>query len=42
VLLPHHQTAGQNHNKRMVNLSYENMANLKCFGTTEANQTLIH
>jgi hypothetical protein len=41
VLLSRHQTAGQNHKIRMANRSFENMAKLKSFGTTEGNQNLI-
>jgi hypothetical protein len=42
MLLSHHQNAGQNHNMKTVNRSFENVARLKCLETTEINQYLIH
>jgi hypothetical protein len=41
MMLSRHQNAGQNHNIKIANRSFENVAQLKCFGTTATNQNLI-
>jgi hypothetical protein len=38
VLLSRHQNAGQNHNIKTANKSFENMANFKYLGTIVTNQ----
>jgi hypothetical protein len=41
MLLSHHQNAGQNHNIKMANRSFENVTQLKHFGMTVTNQNFI-
>jgi hypothetical protein len=41
VLLSRHQNAEQNHDVKIANRSFENMAQFKYFGTTVTNQKLI-
>jgi hypothetical protein len=41
MLLSYHQNAEQNYNIKTTNRSFENVAQLKKFGTTVTNQTLI-
>jgi CRISPR/Cas system type I-B associated protein Csh2 (Cas7 group RAMP superfamily) len=41
TLLSYHQNAGQNHDIKIANRSFENMAHFKCLGTTVTNQNLI-
>jgi hypothetical protein len=41
MLLSHHQNAGQSHNIKMANRSFENVAQFKYLGTTVTNQNLI-
>jgi hypothetical protein len=41
MLLSHHQNAGKNHNMKIGDRSFENMAQLKYLGTTVTNQNLI-
>jgi hypothetical protein len=41
-LLSRHQNAGQNHDINIPNKFFENVAQLKYLGTTEANKNLIH
>jgi hypothetical protein len=41
MLLSHHQNAGQNHDIRIPNTAFENMAQLKYLGMTLTNQNLI-
>jgi hypothetical protein len=40
-LLSHHQNAGKNHDIRIANRFFENVAQLKHFGTTVTDQNLI-
>jgi hypothetical protein len=42
LLRSHHQNAGQNHNTKMVNRSFENVAKFKFLRMTVTNQNLIH
>jgi hypothetical protein len=41
MLLSHHQNAGQNHDIKIANRSFENMAQFKYLLTTVTNQNLI-
>jgi hypothetical protein len=41
TLLSRHQNAGQNHDIKIANRSFENVAQFKYFGTTVAYQNLI-
>jgi hypothetical protein len=41
MLMTRHQNAGQNHNIKIANRSFENMAQFKYLGTTVTNQNLI-
>jgi uncharacterized protein YjaG (DUF416 family) len=42
MLLCRHQNAGQNHDIKIANISFENVAPFRDFGTTVTNQNLIH
>jgi hypothetical protein len=42
MLLSRHQIPGQNHNIKIGDRSFENVAQFKCLGTTVTNQNLIH
>jgi hypothetical protein len=42
MLLLHHQNAGQKHNIKITNRSFENVAKFRHLGTTETNRNLIH
>jgi hypothetical protein len=42
MLLPHHHNTGQNHDIKIANRSFENVAQFRYFGTTVTNQNLIH
>jgi hypothetical protein len=42
MLLSRNQNAGQNHDIKIANRYFENVAQSKCLGTTEINQSLIH
>jgi hypothetical protein len=41
MLLSRHQTAGRNHDIKITNRSFENVAQFKYLGTTVTNQILI-
>jgi hypothetical protein len=41
LLLSHHQNAGQNHNIKIANRSFQNVALFKYLGTAVTNQNLI-
>jgi hypothetical protein len=41
MLLSHHQNAGQNHDIKRANRSFENVAQFKHLGKTVTNQNLI-
>jgi hypothetical protein len=41
MLLSRHQNEGQNHDIKIANRSFENVAHLRYFGTTITNQNLI-
>jgi hypothetical protein len=41
MLLPHHQNAGQNHDIKIGNRCFENVAQFRYLGTTITNQNLI-
>jgi hypothetical protein len=41
MLLSCHQNTGQNHDIKIANRSYENLAQFKYFGVTVTNQNLI-
>jgi hypothetical protein len=41
MLLSHHQNAGQNHDIKIANKSFANLAQFKCLVTTVTNQNLI-
>jgi hypothetical protein len=40
-MMSHHQKAGQNHDIKTTNRSFENVAQFKHFGTTVTNPNLI-
>jgi hypothetical protein len=42
MLLSHHQNAGQNHDMKIANRSFENVLQFRYLGTTVTNQNLIH
>jgi hypothetical protein len=41
ILLPHHQNAGQNHDIKIANRRFENVAQFRHLGTTVTNQNVI-
>jgi hypothetical protein len=41
MLLSRHRNAGQNHDIKIANRCFENVAQLSYFGTTKTNQNLI-
>jgi hypothetical protein len=41
VLLSHHQNAGENHDVKIANRSFENVSQFKYFGMILTNQNLI-
>jgi hypothetical protein len=41
MLLSRHQNAGPHHGVKLAKMSIENVAQLKCLGTTVTNQNLI-
>jgi 23S rRNA-/tRNA-specific pseudouridylate synthase len=42
ILISHHQNTGKNHNIRVANRSFENVAKLKYLGTKVTKENLIH
>jgi hypothetical protein len=42
MLLSHHQNAGKNHDIRIANRCFENVAKFSYLGMTIINQNLIH
>jgi ribosomal protein S16 len=42
MLMSRHQNAGQDHNKKRANRSFENVGHFKYLGMTVTNQNLIH
>jgi hypothetical protein len=40
--MSHHQNAGQNHDIKIANRYFENVAEFRYLGTTETNQNVIH
>jgi hypothetical protein len=42
MLMPRHRNAGQNHNMKIPNRSFDNAAEFRYLGTTVTNQSLIH
>jgi hypothetical protein len=42
MLMSHHQNAGQNHNIKIVNRSFENVTKFKPLEMIGTNQNLIH
>jgi hypothetical protein len=42
MLLPRHQNAGQNHDIKIANRAFENVAKFKYFGTTVTNPKVVH
>jgi hypothetical protein len=41
MLLSHHQNAGQNHDIKIANRTFENVAQFRYLGITTTNQNLI-
>jgi ribosomal protein S2 len=41
ILLSHHQNAGKNHDIKIANRCFENVAQFRYLGTTVTNQNLI-
>jgi hypothetical protein len=41
ILLPRHHNTGQNHDIKIANKSFENVAQFKYLGMTSTNQNLI-
>jgi hypothetical protein len=41
MFLPHHKNVGQNRFNKVVNTSFENMAQFKCLGMAVTNQNLM-
>jgi hypothetical protein len=42
MLMFHKKSAGYDHNMKIINRSFENMAGFKYLGVTVSNQNLIH
>jgi hypothetical protein len=40
--MSHHQNSGKNHNRKIANRPFENVAELKYLGMTITNENLIH